>query len=149
MRMIGRAGFKLPLAAMGVAGALGLMAAGPVTMAPAAQQSLVQVAQGADPDQATLMREGQPAYVRQCATCHGAAGQGGDGPKLAGNEFMKNGGGVVSQILNGAEEHGMPPFAAVLNDREIAAVTTYVRNSWGNSFGIMLPSVAATMRGPL
>jgi aldose sugar dehydrogenase len=137
----------LALAAVGVSGGLGLMAAGPLTMAPAAQQTLVQVAQAAEPDQATLMREGTALYARQCAVCHGAAGQGGDGPKLAGNEFVKNAGGVVSQILNGAEEHGMPPFASVLNDREIAAVSTFVRNSFGNSAGIVSVATAASMRG--
>lgn len=146
MRMNAGAGLKLALAAVGVAGALGLAAAGPVTMAPAPQQqALVQLAQAAD--QATLMREGGPLYSRQCAVCHGANGQGGDGPKLAGNEVMKNGGGVASQILAGAVEHGMPPFADVLKDNEVAAITTYTMNSWGNNFGVVTPAAVASLRG--
>ena len=35
-------------------------------------------------DQATLMREGGPLFAKNCAECHGAQGQGGLGPKLAG-----------------------------------------------------------------
>lgn len=145
MRMNAGAGLKLALAAVGVAGALGLMAAGPVTMAPAPQPALVQVAQAAD--QATLMREGAPLYTKECAICHGANGQGGDGPKLAGNTDLKNGGGVASQILQGAVEHGMPPFADVLKDGQIAAITTFVMNSWGNSYGVFTPEQVASMRG--
>lgn len=146
MRMNAGAGLKLALAAVGVAGALGLMAAGPVTMSPAPQQqALVQVAQAAD--QAALVRDGGPLYSRQCATCHGANGQGGDGPKLAGNTDMKLGTAVASQILAGAIEHGMPPFADVLNDQQVAAITTYVMNSWGNSFGVVTPAQVASLRG--
>lgn len=145
MRMNTGAGLKLALAAVGVAGALGLAAAGPITMAPAPQQqALVQLAQAADPG---LMRDGGPLYSRQCAVCHGANGQGGDGPKLVGNDGMKNAGGVASQILNGAVEHGMPPFADVLKDNEIAAITTYIMNSWGNNYGSITPAAVGSLRG--
>jgi mono/diheme cytochrome c family protein len=28
--------------------------------------------------------------------------------------------------------YGMPPFAQELNDKEIAAVVTFIRTAWGN-----------------
>jgi mono/diheme cytochrome c family protein len=55
---------------------------------------------------------------------------------------------VISQILVGAVEHGMPPFADVLNDREVAAITTFVMNSFGNSFGGATPEMVKSQRGP-
>jgi mono/diheme cytochrome c family protein len=72
-----------------------------------------------------------------CSGCHGAEGGGGAGPELAGNSALSSAGHVISMVLYGNEEHGMPPFISRLTDREIAAVGTYIRNSWGNSFGIV------------
>ena len=37
----------------------------------------------------------------------------------------------------------MPAFAWVLNDDQVAAVLTYIRNSWGNS----APAVTASEAG--
>ena len=56
--------------------------------------------------------------------------------------------GVITQILNGYEEHGMPPFRDVLKDREIAAIVNFVRNSFGNDFGAIQPTDVAAFRGP-
>jgi mono/diheme cytochrome c family protein len=94
-----------------------------------------------------LMTEGTDVYTRSCASCHGAQGQGGFGPQLAGNAFLASTGGVVNQILMGSPERGMPPFAAALNDQQIAAVATYIRNSWGNAFGAIAPAFVAQSRG--
>jgi mono/diheme cytochrome c family protein len=44
------------------------------------------------------------------------------------------------------EEHGMPPFRDVLNDRKIAAIATYIRNAWGNTYGIVTPADVAGLR---
>jgi mono/diheme cytochrome c family protein len=115
-------------------------AAGPET----GPQAFVQLAQAAD--QATLMREGGPLYTGNCAVCHGQQGQGDMGPKLIGYEFLKSAPAVVSQIFNGMEEHGMPPFRDVLNDRKIAAIATYIRNAWGNTYGIVTPADVAGLR---
>ena len=40
----------------------------------------------------------------------------------------------------------MPPQEAVLNDEKIAAVTTYVRNSFGNSASEVKPELVAATR---
>lgn len=95
----------------------------------------------ADPDPALfadLMEEGQVVYERkaQCAFCHGDEGQGVGAPKLAGNTYVQANASLVGIILGGYESHGMPAFRSALSIREVAAVATYVRNSWGNDFGI-------------
>ena len=132
-----RRSYQLPLVALvTITGSLGIIAAGPRAVEPVqAPNNFVQLAQDAEPPYATLMTEGTTLYRTNCAPCHGANGQGGDGPKLAGNEFVRNQGGVITQILNGYEEHGMPPFRDVLKDREITAIVNYVRNSFGNAGG--------------
>ena len=33
---------------------------------------------------------------------------------------------------NNPRPYGMPPFAQILRDEEIALVLSYIRNSWGN-----------------
>jgi mono/diheme cytochrome c family protein len=40
----------------------------------------------------------------------------------------------------------MPGFGAALSDREVAAVATYVRNSFGNEYGIVGEEAAAADR---
>ncbi len=97
----------------------------------------------AEPDPAlfaALMDEGQEVYIRKAAcgnsSCHGANGEGGGAPALAGNDYVSANASLIGLILGGYESHGMPAFAGRLTNREIAAVATYVRNSWGNEFGI-------------
>jgi len=95
---------------------------------------------------AALMEEGETNYSRNCSGCHGREGGGGVGPALAGNSFLSSSGAIVGQILVGNPEHGMPAFAGDLNDREIASIATYVRNSWGNDYGIVRETAVAIRR---
>ena len=95
----------------------------------------------AEPDPelfADLMDEGKGVYERKadCDFCHGANGEGTGAPGLVGNEYLRANASLVGLILGGYESHGMPAFAGRLTNREVAAVATYVRNSWGNEFGI-------------
>jgi mono/diheme cytochrome c family protein len=41
-------------------------------------------------------------------------------------------GGYPPGTKGNARPYGMPPFAQALNDHEVAAVVTYIRQSWGN-----------------
>jgi len=41
-------------------------------------------------------------------------------------------GGYAPATRANPRPHGMPPFAHVLNDEEVAAVVTYIRVAWGN-----------------
>lgn len=89
-------------------------------------------------------------YEQHCADCHGAQGQGvaggataSGGPALAGNRAVQLGApdNVVRMVLGGGygpatagqpRPWGMPPYATVLSDEEIAAVVTHLRQSWGH-----------------
>lgn len=83
---------------------------------------------------ATLLGAGQTVFSQHCATCHGARGEGGVGPKLAGtalDDDRRN----IRQVLFGGGH--MPAFGGVLDDEQIAAVVTYIRKSWGNDFPVV------------
>lgn len=41
-------------------------------------------------------------------------------------------GGYLPAAQGNPRPHGMPPFQQFLSDEDVAAVTTFVRNSWGN-----------------
>ena len=42
------------------------------------------------------------------------------------------GGGFAPATAGNPRPYGMPPYATALSDRDIAAVLTSIRNSWGN-----------------
>lgn len=96
---------------------------------------------------ATLVEQGEQLFIDYCAVCHGDNGEGGAGPALLKNAKVESRSALVFQILFGATDHGMPPFASVLTDEEIAAIATYVRNSWDNEYGIVLAR-SVEMRRP-
>ena len=96
-----------------------------------------------------LFTRGAELFTQHCATCHGEQGQGMrvEGnvtlPALAANRAitMPNttnlvriivAGGYAPSTAGNPRPFGMPPFVHVLNDTDIAAVTTYIRNAWGN-----------------
>lgn len=82
---------------------------------------------------ADIVAVGEPIYVRRCQECHGSTGGGFVGPKLSGNQRLANAEFVIRQITKGSAD--MPAFGKRLTADELLAVGTYVRNSWGNSFG--------------
>jgi mono/diheme cytochrome c family protein len=41
-------------------------------------------------------------------------------------------GGFPPQTAGNSRPYGMPPFAQILSDEQIAAVVTYIRVAWGN-----------------
>lgn len=67
-----------------------------------------------------------------CQGCHGANGEGGVGPKLAGNTDILNNPVLVHTVIENGKG-GMPAFGGKLDDREIYAVANYVLHSWGNT----------------
>ena len=97
------------------------------------------------PEGSLLLTLGKSVYASHCASCHGDTGLGQppDYPPLAANPSIQMTSAVnpVRMVLNGGYPpgtagnpmpHGMPPFAQVLSDDEVAAVVTYIRKSWGN-----------------
>ncbi len=92
-----------------------------------------------------IMDQGAKLYKTHCADCHGADGKGMAPayPPLAGNRALTMAVAVnpIRLVLNGGfapatagnpRPYGMPPYSHVLDDTEVAAVVTYLRNSWGN-----------------
>ena len=82
-------------------------------------------------------------------------------PALAGNRAvsLSSSANLVRIILAGGyapatagnpRPYGMPPFVHVLTDDDIAAVTTFIRASWGNQANAVSGSeVVAQRRGVL
>ncbi|EIK96166.1 gluconate 2-dehydrogenase [Pseudomonas sp. M47T1] len=99
-----------------------------------------------------VMQRGAQVYENNCMACHNVHGEGINGmvPAFANNPGMRasSGANLISAVLKGGRAAatesnvtaaGMPSFGWKLNDNDIAAVLTYVRNSWGNA----APGVAA------
>ncbi|WP_158808931.1 cytochrome c [Beijerinckia sp. L45] len=92
------------------------------------------------------MTAGAAIYKDSCAACHRDDGHGVPHlfPRLAGNGALQASEAVsaVHIVLHGSQGVGtkaaptapaMPAFDWVLNDAQVAAVLTYVRNTWGNA----------------
>ncbi|MGH6684984.1 MAG: c-type cytochrome, partial [Pseudolabrys sp.] len=109
-----------------------------------------------------MMVSGQAIYADSCAACHQADGKGVPGmfPPLVHNvnAQQKDPTTVIRVILQGARTVAtdkrptavaMPAFDWKLKDDEIAAVATYVRNSWGNAAPPVPPDKVKSLRGTL
>jgi len=107
-----------------------------------------------DPD---IMAKGQATYI-VCAACHGQNGEGGlAGPPLAESEWVT---GPVSNLIRiqlrglmgpitvkGQEYNQVMAPMAYQDDEQIAAVLTYIRNSFGNQAPPVLPEQVEALRG--
>ena len=92
-----------------------------------------------------LLEQGGSLYVQTgCSGCHGGDGGGNQGPAFVDNDDLADTANVASILVGG--NGGMPSFGARLSDEEIAAVATYIRNSWGNDFGAVNPTDIAAQR---
>ncbi|MGY4623830.1 c-type cytochrome [Bradyrhizobium sp. USDA 4486] len=105
------------------------------------------------------MTAGKAVYARLCIACHEADGSGAPRiyPPLPGNALLQsvNPSSTLRIILDGAHTvttprapntGEMPAYAKQLSDHEIAAVTNYIRNSWGNAAPLVTPSQVAKAR---
>lgn len=107
--------------------------------------SLVSTQTVAQADKATMER-GAKVYKAYCSTCHQANGQGLSTiyPPLAKSDWLKTQPKekVIESVVyglkgpitvNGKKYNGvMNPIPSTYKDDDIAAVITYVYNSWGN-----------------
>ena len=97
-----------------------------------------------------VLASGRQKYLNLCANCHGTQGEGmsrfapplkhsewvtGDKEKLA--MILLH--GMEGPIVVNGKEYGIPeilpnmPSFSTLQNEDIAAISTYIRNSWGNS----------------
>lgn len=96
------------------------------------------------------MGRGRTVYNLHCGTCHLPTGLGDKemGPRLAGGSLVvlaENPASLINVILYGPERSELPDnwydemgeFQYLLDDDEIAAVASFVRQSWGNPGGIV------------
>ncbi|GAA5483021.1 c-type cytochrome [Haloferula sargassicola] len=114
---------------------------------------------GTAPDPA-VMEKGKQAFL-VCSACHGQNGEGNPviAPPLAGSEWVA---GPVSNLIRiqmrglegpitvAGKEYTLPapmaPMGAASSDEDVAAVLTYVRNSFGNSAPPVTPEQVKMLR---
>jgi len=83
-----------------------------------------------------LMARGEDVYNASCLACHGVNGEGGLGNAIAGSAIAVGGlDSHLNVIVNGVAGTSMQAFGAQLSDVDVAAVTTYQRNAFGNNTG--------------
>jgi mono/diheme cytochrome c family protein len=107
-----------------------------------------------------LTRRGAKLYAKHCIDCHQRRGEGVPRiyPPLVNNQaiLMRYPINAIRIVVNGGfppstagnpRPYGMPPFAQDLSDEEIAAVVSFVRQSWGNHAPAVSPTEVANARG--
>jgi cytochrome c6 len=98
-----------------------------------------------------LFEQGQKVFEDNCAQCHRTNGGGlpGTFPALNKNPFVVGDPKpVMATILNGRKGAlgRMPSWKDNLDDRQIAAVVTYIRQAWSNRAPAVTPAMVAAMR---
>lgn len=111
-----------------------------------------------------LFVKGKEIYSREgfCSTCHQPDGGGLSAsgfPPLAGTPWVEGSEErLIKLVLNGLQgpievnnvqysgQVPMTPFGGMLNDEEVAAVVTYVRNTFGNKASAVTPEKVAAVR---
>lgn len=128
-------------------------------VAPASTPATVATAATAD---LPGFEEGKNLFATVCAACHQPTGLGLPGmfPPLAGSDWVNTPGAerIIRIVLHGfmgpitingkpfnSPAPMMPPQGA-LPDKQIAAVLTYVRNSFGNKAGAVTPEQVKAIR---
>ena len=77
-----------------------------------------------------VLEVGQQVYENDCARCHGDAGGGGFGPKVAEGTVTVVYPDIADEIAIIADgRNGMPSFSARLDPEEIEAVARYTREA--------------------
>lgn len=96
----------------------------------------------ADPALAAAIELGQSEYLKSCRPCHGSKGTA--GVPLAGNEKVSAGPDyLIWAIITGP---GYMPELGVLSNEQIAAIATFIGNSWGNENGLVAPEDVQAVR---
>jgi mono/diheme cytochrome c family protein len=111
------------------------------------------------PPPSAQMAAGEKLYKGACIACHEDDGSGAPRiyPPLPGNANLQSAdaSSTLRIILDGAEtvttprapnKGSMPAYAAKMTDQEIANVTNYVRNAWGNAAPLVTADQVAKAR---
>ncbi|HSI87264.1 MAG: cytochrome c [Candidatus Methylacidiphilales bacterium] len=135
---------------------------GPVTTGPnATADTKAEGTAPASPEKQLedMIKEGKSAYGSICASCHqaGGGGQAGQYPPLAGSEWVLGDKHVlVPIVLHGLHgpitvagatyNNNMQAWGATIKDKKMAAILTYIRNSWGNKADIVTADDVKALR---
>jgi cytochrome c6 len=108
----------------------------------------VSLAQG----QGDATQRGQAVFEENCAQCHRSSGEGlpATFPALNKNPFvLGDPQPVIATVLNGRKGNlgSMPSWKDKLDDEQIAAVVTYIRQAWSNRAAAVTPAMVAGARG--
>jgi mono/diheme cytochrome c family protein len=98
-----------------------------------------------------LFKPGQEVFEENCAQCHRANGEGlpDTFPALNKNPFvLGDPKPVIATVLNGRKGSlgQMPAWKDKLEDGQIAAVVTYIRQAWSNRAAAVTPAMVAATR---
>jgi cytochrome c6 len=99
-----------------------------------------------------LVKQGQKIFENSCAQCHLKSGKGlpGTFPALDKNPFVVGDPKpVLATVLNGRKGTlgQMPSWKDKLDNEQVAAVVTYIRQAWSNRAPAVTPAMAAAARG--
>lgn len=110
-------------------------------------------------DQQVLQR-GSKLYEQHCVDCHGAEGRGAPPayPALAGHASVSSdttlnairivlNGGFPPSTAGNPRPYGMPPFGTVLDDDDVAALVSYIRQRWGEQSALVSANEVRRARG--
>src|SRR5690606_30948914 len=113
-----------------------------------------------DARSAPWFARGERRYGEHCAHCHGENGEGVPNayPALAGNRAVTieppvnvvriaAHGGFPPATAGNPRPFGMPPFTQALDDVDLAAVLSFVRNAWGNRASALTAPDVGRYRG--
>jgi cytochrome c6 len=97
-------------------------------------------------------QQGQAVFEDNCAQCHRSNGEGLPAafPALNKNPFvLGEPSPVIATVLNGRKGSlgQMPAWKDKLDDGQIAAVLTYIRQAWANRAAPVTPAMVAATRG--
>jgi len=105
------------------------------------------------------LARGKTVYENVCGLCHGndGAGKPGQAPPFAGSEWALGSPDHMIRIplvgltgpiqVKGQEWNlAMPAMGAALSDNDLAAVLTYIRQSWGNEASAIIPEQVKAVR---
>ena len=107
------------------------------------------------------MKAGKEIYAHNCVACHEMDGSSSPRvyPPLNGNALLQSAdpSSTLRVILDGAQTvttprapntGSMPAYAKQLNDQQVADVTNYIRNSFGNVAPVVTADQVAKARKP-
>lgn len=85
---------------------------------------------------AARLKSGADVYVKNCVSCHGAAGEGGIGPNLTDAYWINGDGGMnglVKVINDGVPIKGMIAWKPLLSEEQIVDVASHIYNMKGTN----------------